>query len=244
MAHGAPDFQNVGVMATVFGVYDLGELGVRLGSIDTYDRRGNVIWLDGVEDGLAPYYTASDGTGASVAQSNAASRNGGYSIALTAGSDGSHSARARRYHGQAIAGKMGFESSFALSAAVGDYTITINLYDGTRLTSYGLKYDPALAKLYILQLVMGLAVWTEVGDLDLFNHQHLFHTLKLVVDTDADAYIRLMLDALTFDLSAYTPYSVANASNPYVNWDHLYTGRLGQNDVLYLDDFILTQNEP
>jgi len=52
VAHGAPDWWGTEQTSTVHLVQDVGELAARLGSIVTFDRRGNVIWLTSFEDGL------------------------------------------------------------------------------------------------------------------------------------------------------------------------------------------------
>ena len=55
MGHGYPDYGTQGPVSTVHSIQDLGELAVRLGSIVTFDRRGNVLWLDGFDSGIGAW---------------------------------------------------------------------------------------------------------------------------------------------------------------------------------------------
>ena len=66
MAGETPDYGRLSAQATVFPVTDLGELAARLGSIVSHDRRGDVIWLDGFEDGLDKWQPTTSGSGAAV----------------------------------------------------------------------------------------------------------------------------------------------------------------------------------
>lgn len=242
MAHGAPDFFNIGQLATVFAVYDLGELAVRLGSINTYDRRGNVIWLDGLEDGLAQYYTLVAGAGASVAASSTAARNGASSAKLTAGSDGAHYAVIGRYQVLPRLSKIGWELSFSLAADEGQVVLLLDFYDGTLFYNYRLRYTPASNLLEVLDSDGNYD--TLSASLDLLTDLHLFHTFKLTVDLEEQAYVRLLVNGLSYDLSSYAPVEGELATSPLLSLQVMYIGALGSNSVAYADDFILTQNEP
>jgi len=52
VAHGTPDWGVTAGARTVYQMTDLGELAVRLGSIVTHDRRGDVIFLEDFEEGM------------------------------------------------------------------------------------------------------------------------------------------------------------------------------------------------
>ncbi|GAI56753.1 unnamed protein product, partial [marine sediment metagenome] len=79
MAHGQPDFGMYQIAKTIYRLADMGELAVRLGSIVTHDRRGDVIWMDNFDSGIAKWYQfASDDDGL-VEWSAERSRSGGFS---------------------------------------------------------------------------------------------------------------------------------------------------------------------
>ena len=62
MAHGHPDYGGAAPLATVYTLQDLAELAARLGSIDVFDRRGNVLLLDDFESGIKKWLFGGTGS--------------------------------------------------------------------------------------------------------------------------------------------------------------------------------------
>jgi len=63
MAHGTPDWGVTASKKTIYSLHDMGELAVRLGSIVSFDRRGDVIFSDSFQNGLGKVYASGVGAG-------------------------------------------------------------------------------------------------------------------------------------------------------------------------------------
>ena len=81
------------------------------------------------------------------------------------------------------------------------------------------------------------------SDVSLSITATLFHTMKLVVDMEKKVYGRLILDDTSYSLAAIAALAVADVTIPAVRFRVNLIGRAGNNDLIYVEDVILTQNE-
>ena len=242
MAHGTPDWGVTAGAVTVYQLTDMGELAVRLGSIVTHDRRGDVIWFDGFEDGLAKWTTATFGAGAAVDLSVARARNGLFSARLVAGSDGGQVGRLDKTVPFPVLSPMGAEVSFALQQNIDELEFVFDIYDGVDVTQYSITWSDTNNNLLYRdsngdnqELASGV---------DLSMVLNLFHTLKLVVDMENKVYARLILDQTEYSLAGIAALAIADVTSAAVRIRVNLIGRVGSNDVIRVDDVIITQNEP
>jgi len=85
---------------------------------------------------------------------------------------------------------------------------------------------------------------TLESDFPLALSGYYWNTLKLVCDFDNSQYARLILNSRVYDISAYTPGLDAVGSDEYVDLSLKIIGAAAGSVTAYLDDVILTQNEP
>lgn len=242
MSHGQPDFGMYSLAQTIYKLTDMGELAARLGSIDTFDRRGDVIWLDDFEDNINKWLQLTLGTGASIALSNEAARNGGYSAKLVTGNAIDNYAYILKRLPYPVIGAFGFEISNNLASTDIDIEIRLDLNTGSRLKQAVFWWSDSDKKVYIqtdtvnkLEVAAGVDLWVAVS---------LFHTFKLIADFDRMIYKRIIINNISLDLSSYSLRDVANSTSPRLNaslWFHTLTAA---NKTIYTDDAIITQNEP
>lgn len=242
MAHGQPDFGMYTLAKTIYRLADMGELAARLGSPDTFDRRGEVIWYDDFESGISKWYNLTPGGDIKITQSAEHSRNGGFAAkAFFPAADTANQTLECRLP-YPVLSELGFEVSFTTNPSldfIEFYFVRhdrLNYYRGlirynmqTRLLTY---YDHENVP------------QTLNDNLYLHHDDMLFHTMKLVVDFENKRYERLIIDDLVYDLSSYGTYEFGTAL-----WSHLhpYLNIRNFNDeecTLYIDDVIITQNEP
>lgn len=242
MPHGQRDWSNIGADETVHGIADMAELAARLGSPVTFNREGNVLYMDALENGLTPWATTTAGTGAEVIVSNAWHKLGDYSCKLVCGSDGGQIAKIDRWFPYPVLTKAGLELSFTLDAYIDIINIIFMLFDGTNRYQFYVKYDVDNTKIQIrtpsgyVDVVTGLTL-EVIGS-------GLFHVLKLVGDCNTKYYQRLIVNDTETDLTAYQAHSTADATSPSIQAWIEARGDAGQNAVMYVDDIIITQNEP
>lgn len=242
MVHGQPDFGMYAPKNVVGSMADNAELAVRLNSIVSYDRRGDVAFLDdfespvlkwtvtvaGAEYGRLDSENVRSGAQALKIHTRAAAGWGPYAV-----------------YGLAMLGdrRLGSEISFYTSAATLYLGMIIRYYDGT-LQHYGmLEYDFVLGELSIWDPVAGQVIIAT--GITLPTGKFAFTQMKLVVDFDNDKYVRAILGHTEYDISAY---DCITAGSGFPVQDNIWLWVA--NDVtatpadIWLDDFILTQNEP
>ena len=242
MPRDLPDWGAQSSQATVHEVTDLGELAVRLGSIDRFDRRGDVIFLDDFQDGLLKWTPGMSGVGAAVDLSFREVRNGILACRLLAGSDANTQALIyRELHFPVLSG-MGLEVSFQIPPATDEIQFQFPLWDGVDFHDFEFIWSDTLNELqYRDESDNHVAFATGV---DLSISSGLFHIAKLVIDAEKKEYSRVILDDTAYPLPGKTPSITASATLPRLRVRIENRGRSGNNDVVYLGDVIVTQNEP
>lgn len=242
MPHGTPDWWGVEPSSTIHQVQDAGELAVRVGSIVSYDRRGNVIFLDDFEDGLARWGTATSGLGAGVTLSADAARSRAYSVKLTGGSDDSRFARLSQVRPIPVEGKIGVEVSFTNKSDLSTFEIHVAIDDRTNIHRARVRFDEQADD---FEYYDSAGVWQDIdADKPCYNLMYTFHTMKLVFDLSTDKYIRAMLNDEEYDLSAHSMQTAASGGlEQMATYIYVYS-TVGNNTVSYVDDVIFTQNEP
>ena len=239
---GLPDWYNIKKQGAVSALGDLGELAVRLGSIVSFDRRGDVVWLDGFEEGKNKWVATTWGTGAAVGLDQNYARNGYWSLKLTAGKNGLARADVYRKLPRPIMSKMGFEVSFAFDTNLDNIRLLFDLYDGAYLHEPLATYDYANTRLRVRDEG---GDWQDVATgVDVYESYYPFWTMKLVVDFAKQKYVRLIFNETEYDLSAYSYLYTEDTGNPLLRPGVQNNGIAAANAIVYLDDVIITQNEP
>jgi len=241
MAHGAPDWGVFETLSTVYRVTDLGELAARINVVNTFDRRGNLVWWDDFEDNLNKWNAVVSGGAPTYELSTTEARSGAKSCKLQPGATAGNSVGVARYAGLFTGTeKIGLE----LSAILNEY-LRLELYiykiqsDAYQLAQ--IRYDLTSSTLDLN--VGGTGIVTLDSALEL-KPNNTWHTLKMVADfTDASVYTRLLINNLVYDLSAYSLFSSSISAD-----DHYYIKIVAYNMAdgahpAYIDDVIITQNE-
>jgi len=213
------------------------ELAVRLGSIDTYDKRGNVVLSDSFDSPTLKWVTAVNGTGSAVAISTNAAVQGDSSCQLTSGSNGTRAAGILKYIHPQVSGKLGAEFSFTVFTNTETITFNFNHSDGTTDHINVVTYDHANSKLKYGAVELATGFVLEDG----FT---TFHTMKLVIDSKTKKPVRLLVNDNTYDLSGYSPSTQAAGSDAWVEMAIVHISAVGVVNSIYVDNVIITQNEP
>lgn len=242
MTHGGPDWGTGGPLATVFTLEDMAELAARLGSIDTFDRRGNILWFDDFENTLHKWATHYSGTDGSVSLSAIVSRNGAFSARLVTGNLTGNDAWLYRFFTPPRLSKLGFEISFAFQTTYATIIFAFNIDDGVDESIAEIRYTIATSK---LEYRGADAAWHALQTIRTYSTLVYFHTMKLVIDPLTNKYVRLLWDTTEFDLSAIS-YYCEEGGGDVPEMAVYIKGESGEdvNAIMHLDDAILTQNEP
>ncbi len=219
-----------------------GELAVRLGSIASFERRGQVLAMDDFESALTKWTTITTGAGATVRLWLAAARSGVVSLrALSSATNGQETGVERSIPFN-LQSKVGLEVSSVIPPAGCYVVLYLTVYTGAAAIQARLRYLTSTAT---LQIWTGAGVWTSLTPtVSALTGGINWSTLKLVVDAVTGKYHRVIFNGTQIDASAYSPPSPASGTAP----NFYISARVATNEsaavAALFDDAILTQNEP
>lgn len=242
MAHTLPDYTTKYKLATIFGQIDNAELAARLGSILTFDRRGNVIWFDDFERIALMWEEALAGVGAAAAISTEWARSKSTSCKLTAGIGAAGLSKIFKYFQYAILSNFGAEISFTSNDSITYFFIDLSCFTGTVGRLGAVFYYPATTTLKYMDSTGAEITLTTSLSLNATNK--VFNTIKLVIDPLNNEYKRIILNDFVFDMSGIALRSWATGTTNGLRVQCTNKSLDAANQSIYVDDFILTQNEP
>ena len=242
MVHTLPDYTTKYKMTKIFGTVDDAELAARLGSPNTYDRRGQTIWMDDFENTPINWFTDGIGAGHTETLSNTRSWRGSQSLKLTTGAVANNDSQIKKTFSAPISTTLGLEMHLYTSDAPSLLKIYFYGYTGTRVYRALVKWDPnAYTISYANSADADVNLSPEVTWLPASEH---WIPIKIVIDWDKLEYKRILAGANEYDLTGQPLWSAADATRPNVNiWLYWYT-QVNVAHSLYIDNVILTQNEP
>ena len=219
-----------------------GELAARLGSIKHFDKRGEVIFLDDFESATLKWTLLGSGTGHTEARSTDYARSKDYSLKLVTGSENNSYAGMTHNHYYPVAGKLGCEFSFACGDTLFEIQFYISIYTGTEVFYVWGWYNSNTEDVIIINAVGSEVV--IIPESRIYVYAGVFNTLKVVFDTTTTKYVRLLANDEEIDISEHGLYGAANLSAPHVTFTVLFYTRSATAKTAYIDDVIITQNEP
>ncbi len=212
-----------------FPVGDLGEIAVRLGSPVRFDRRGEVLWYDQFDYGLAPWSSSVVGDGASVKISAANTFMSPYAALLTAGSTALRKALLKKNLQHAALGKWGVELAVTFLSDWDYFEVALAIYTGDTLYAPGFRISLTDGELQYRNDAFGYDKVVDVVNLRPSPPQ--YHHVKLVFDLSKAKYNYIMLGPNEYDLSDLTFDASASAGSAGFRCVMTLAGRAGQNDT-------------
>lgn len=218
------------------------ELAAIMSPAHRYDRRGNIVLVDSFEDGLQHWYSGLAGVGAAVTHSAVRARNGTYSVKLTGGSDGPALAYISHTTSYPKPSRVGVEFSFELSGQPTQVELDLYHFDGTNMHRAFVRWVYSGGDIDYLD---NTATWQTLDTgVNLSVGARLFHTMKLVYSMADVEYVRLLLDQTEYSLAGIAVHSPASAAEPCLTVSVYVSSSAGSNKYAYVDDVVVTQNEP
>lgn len=243
MGHGTRDWGERAPTATIYQLPDMGELAARLGSIDRFDRRGNVVFMEDFESGLGSRWILTyTPPGDAPRLTTDAARSGFLSARLQLPAAGSNFTSILHQEPLPVLSVLGLETSFSFSKALGTLSFHNGMYDGVNVAVAAARYLPASQ---LVQIESTGSAWIDVArGVILGEGIREFHTVKIVGDYKTGNYIRLILDNKQYDISAVPLAITPTALFPRLDL-LIYLESTGPLEIIeHIADVILTQNEP
>jgi len=242
MPHGTPDWGLVGPKETTYGLDDLGEHAVRLGSPHLWDRRGDAIWLTVFEEGMGGVVSDSFGGGDAVALHTSFGRQGAYEVRLLAGSGDPGYARLWKDFPLPVSSGYGGEVSFSRDPWTLYLEIMLRYHDGARIWEGRLQYRAQTQNLEYVDALNAPVVIADVAGMA--SGPNVQHTMKLVVDRTTNQYVRAILNEQTFSLLGIGLRDTGPTAMRYLRFYVEHRSVPTHNPYAYIDSLIVTQNEP
>ncbi len=243
MVHGSPDWWGNVPSETVHGGLDTGELAVRMGSFVSFDRRGNVVWMDDFENGLGPWVWAGSGANNAVYLTAEITMHGSLAVLLHPGEETDGDASIRRILPFPVLGGIGYEAAFVPQTNLQYVNLSLILYDGADAYMYQAHYRHTDGTVRVQTPGPAYPVVGSPGVQEEGYHNHCI--MKLVVNCLTGKYERVLFNNHVYDASAHSVYSMDDT----VTKPSMAAYVLVANTGAYLIDVpvdcaIVTQNEP
>ena len=242
MARGGRDWGVSSPSSYLFPIVSFEDYLMRLGLINTLDGKGDILFYDSFESGISKWHQTSGVGDNYIILSPGHARSGNWSLKL-------HLAGGAWDHTEAAItmpvdqpGRFGFESNFTIRLDSFRPVWNLYYYDIANYYMFAVRYNPATHK---LQYHAPLDVWTNFADVTWeVSPLHYWHPVKLVIDATRLEYVKFIARGIEYDLTGYTTsvdvLDSRRAIQPRFRWQNA----AGASYHGYLDDVIITTNEP
>lgn len=242
MAHSLQDYSAYLKYASLNSLTDLGELAARMNSIVVFDGRGDVVRAEDFEGLLNKFGTELFGLSTSVSQSDDTALSGSHSIKLDASSTVGNSAALKIYSAFTGSYRIGTKISVTISSYDTYFDIFSDFFDGVYHHKSAIRYSIWDKEFYYLDSSDAFTKFATGQSF--YLNDKCFHHLKLVIDTSAGKYVRFLFDNLSWDLSNYSYYKSASGTLTSQVTTIRLTNQTAFGSYAYIDDYVLTVNEP
>lgn len=220
---------------------NLAELAARLGSINTVDRKGEVLWMDDFEGSKLKWSKVTTAAGSEVALTAFTARSGSQSVRLLQPTSAGSTVIVYADLPLLTTGKLGVEYHVAAWSVPRNYYSVIALDDGSYSYQGYLRHNLLNSTLEIYD---SSGTWVELLFEKYVTSPYLFHVFKLVVDPVTNKYDRVLFRDHEIDVSQYSLYKGTTVGAPLFTFNFYVTSGGAARHKVYLDDFIFTHNEP
>ena len=239
---GQPDYGITTQTPVASGISDPGEAAARLGSINVYDRRGWTVWMDAFEASVLNWPVFGAPPGINPVLDSTFAWMGAQSLLFQTNAVGAQYSWVAKYFPLIRLGRVGVEFwLYYLGAANGCFTALVETYDGTNRAAGTLCLD-MVARTAEINTPAG---WITVAN-NCFNTAPVnsFLPFKLVIDMDSDRYTRLLAGPRDIDISSHLLFPGPVTTDYALLIEFRLASTAADVQKAWLDNFILTQNEP
>jgi hypothetical protein len=242
MGHGTPDWREAAPKETTYALGDMAELAARLGSIVTFDRRGDVVFLDSFDSGLSAWTVKSVILASDAYPVVTPTRSPGLAITLVTPADTADFQSIYRVSPLPVLGKIAIECSFTPVDELAYFVLVLAYYAGEHVWDFTVWYDHVLGEISVSAAGGSYPVIGSPGVQRVYGGS--LCVFKTVVDLLAIKYNRVLFNEHTYDASAYGPVGTDALDKPSLIVSVQAWAATAANIGVTIDDFILTQNEP
>jgi hypothetical protein len=242
MVHGTPDWGGSAPKITTYKLDDHAELAARLGSIVSYDRRGEVLWLQDFTEGGQPFQVAGFGIGGDGYLTCAGALSGGICLCLQTDVLAGDYERVYQHGYYQVEGGVGQEIWFTVAANLRSVRMRVIMYTGVRSYDYQVMYNQITGELSVYEAGGAWPVIGVIAPLDTLYAS--YHPFKMVFNTITHEYVRVLLVDKEFSARGIGCFEAAIVSAKSMISMVYVTAEAAGGCAINLDNWIMTQNEP
>lgn len=241
--HTLPDWTTSYRMVKVFASLDNNELAARLGSIDTFDRRGNVYWFEDFEGSSLSWKTTTHIDGGTIALVNTYPHRGSQCCKITTVATAERWGRIVKYFAYPLSDRIGFEVWFSTEALKGEIEGFFEIDNGTNVYTcmWLINIEDKTVKIWTT------TGWETIATLaEAFTRDYsMYNVIKVVVDMSTRKYVRLLLNNVQYNtVTAHSMPGGATGGYARIHTWLEYTTKAAAANSCQFDNFIYTFNEP
>lgn len=242
MPRGQRDYGPYAVKDVTASISDMGEVAARLGSIVTYDKRGDVVDFDNFEGPVRRWGGTAPAAATYARLDSASVRSGAQAVRLHTSNILNDEADIQKLQGVLVSQRLGHEISFSFLQQNTNFMVWILLYGDPTRYQGEVRFDNLTG---VLSILTAPGVYTQVATPGIAPwNMFSFQTIKLVVDFATKKYVRLLFGNMEYDLSAYGLEAFGAAQAPQIQLGAWIENRAALGGDVWLDDSIFTQAEP
>jgi len=216
------------------------DLAGRLGSPVVWDWRGNVLYATDFRTGYGPVVATTVGTGGAVAITPERGDYGGYAAKMTAGSDSTQLARVQLLVGINPGTRSGLAVRFSFYSSTGYVELGLRWWADPTPRAGSARIDVANE---LIQVLDSTSTWQTLGSIPVSVGLYCYNWFKLVINQNTGYYERVLYNDTEYDAGDYLCPTTALAGDGAISALLTNYARSGLNDIIYLDQIILTVNE-
>lgn len=217
------------------------DLAARLGSLQTWDWRGSLLYANDFAGGAGNLLKYPSGTGSLIALSPDYWMHGGYSLKMLGGSDGT---RTTSFVGEIVhppSDRVGFQVAYSLIGSPETITIQLKRWAGGKTYFADLRQN---RDDYDLEYRNSAGSFIRLRNCFAPGEDEAFSYFKVVCDLNTLKYTRVLYSGYEDDLTVQDLYQSGTGYLDAFYYTVTVVSRSGQNDGIYLDHVLLTVNEP
>ena len=218
------------------------ELAVRLDSTVNFDRLGNVLWKDDFEGSNLNWTVSSTGGAGTAALDTAEVLNGLKSCKVVTPGGNQNNTAIQKGFAYPRSSQIGVEVSFMPDSDLLWIELRVYVYDGAEI--YQAFFRVYTKETYVSLFVHDLNWVNLTPSNEVYIGGKSWHKMKMVIDYVDKTNVRVLYDNQVYDTSAYTLRHYVSGSNPHIWVEVVCVCDSGGASTTYLDNFVLTQNEP
>jgi len=241
MPHGAPDDSDVVKVGDAYRLDDMAELAARLGSPVTFNRMGDVVWMDTFAGGVNGWKESITGTDIAIEIRNTHFLTDGLACAIETNEAYPANGTIFRSFPYYADTRIGFSATYSCYKHGSTVVFEIYVYDGVSALWGVVFIDHRSGDVTYLDDTGAYAPLCSLGQLG--ESGEIWYPTKLVIDAGTHEYVGLYHGSTYQSMAGLALYAYASVQAAHVVAGLSLHAASATEHILYVDSAVYTVNE-